>query len=146
MRTTIRSLASALLVPLAVAQNTTSSNTTSSSTEGILSSGEVDLGDWADAYAKATALVAQLTNDEKITIITGGSVTGSSVNWTALEFKDGAEGVQGIMIPRSLSVLKANQFRLQLCDRLRRTIGIIHDLGQNPNVRPTQSSSPRILR
>ncbi|PMD41999.1 glycoside hydrolase family 3 protein [Hyaloscypha variabilis F] len=51
------------------------------------------MGAWADAYAKAVALVAQLTNEEKVTIITGGSV--SSVNWTALEFKDGTQGVQG---------------------------------------------------
>ncbi|KAG4421590.1 hypothetical protein IFR04_005317 [Cadophora malorum] len=81
-----------LLLPLTLAaQNSTSTNTTA--TEGILSSGSVDLGDWADAYTKAAALVAQLTNEEKITLITGGSV--SSVNWTALEFKDGTEGVQG---------------------------------------------------
>lgn len=51
------------------------------------------MGAWADAYAKATALVAQLTNEEKVAIMTGGSV--SSVNWTALEFKDGTQGVQG---------------------------------------------------
>jgi beta-glucosidase len=51
------------------------------------------MGAWADAYARAVALVAQLTNEEKVTIITGGSV--SSVNWTALEFKDGTQGVQG---------------------------------------------------
>ena len=86
-----------LLLPLTLAaQNSTSTNTTA--TEGILSSGSVDLGDWADAYTKAAALVAQLTNEEKITIITGGSV--SSVNWTALEFKDGTEGVQGNTLSR----------------------------------------------
>ncbi|KAF8848804.1 glycoside hydrolase family 3 protein [Acephala macrosclerotiorum] len=94
MRATINFVASALLLPLALAQNTTSSaNTTTSTGEAILSSGEVSLGDWADAYTKAAALVAQLTNEEKITIITGGSV--SSVNWTALEFKDGTQSVQG---------------------------------------------------
>ena len=77
----------ALLAPAAVfAQNTT--------TEGLLSSGNVDLGAWAGAYAKATAFVAQLTNEEKITIMTGGSVS-ASVDWTALEFKDGTESVQG---------------------------------------------------
>ena len=88
----------ALLLPsAAIAQNTASSSnrtTTDSSTEGLLSSGNVDLGAWADAYAKAVALVAQLTNEEKVTVITGGSV--SLVNWTALEFKDGTQGVQGI--------------------------------------------------
>jgi beta-glucosidase len=86
-----------LLLPFVAAQNsTTSSNTTvttNSTTEGLLSSGNVELGDWADAYTKATALVAQLTNSEKITLITGGSV--SSVNWTALEFKDSTQGPQG---------------------------------------------------
>jgi ABC-type Fe3+-siderophore transport system permease subunit len=82
-----RLVVGALLAPAAVfAQNTT--------TKGLLSSGNVDLGAWAGAYAKVTAFVAQLTNEEKITIITGGSV-GSSVDWTALEFKDGTESVQG---------------------------------------------------
>lgn len=94
MRPTIHFIASALLLPIALAQNTISSaNTNSITGEAILSSGEVSLGEWADAYAKATALIAQLTNEEKITIITGGSVP--SVNWTAVEFKDGTQGVQG---------------------------------------------------
>ncbi|PVH75896.1 glycoside hydrolase family 3 protein [Cadophora sp. DSE1049] len=92
MRSLSTPLVAALLFPLTLAaQNSTTTNTTA--TDGILSSGAVDLGDWADAYAKAAALVAQLTNEEKVTLITGGSV--SSVNWTALEFKDGTEGVQG---------------------------------------------------
>ena len=92
----INRLLGALLLPgAAFAQNSTSSsNTTSdSTTEGLLSSGNIEMGAWADAYAKAVALVAQLTNEEKVTIMTGGSV--SSVNWTALEFKDGTQGVQG---------------------------------------------------
>lgn len=93
MKTPTSYLLGALLMPLlAVAQNsTTSSNSTS--TEGLLSSGKVDLGDWTEAYTKAAALVAQLTNNEKITLITGGSV--KSVNWTALEFKDSTQGPQG---------------------------------------------------
>ena len=92
----INRLLGALLLPsVAIAQNSTSfsNTTTDSSSEGLLSSENVELGAWAYAYAKATALVAQLTNEEKVTIITGGSV--SSVNWTALEFKDGTQGVQG---------------------------------------------------
>jgi beta-glucosidase len=68
-------------------------------TGGLLSSGNFDLGAWTGAYAKATAFVAQLTNEEKITIITGGSVS-SSVDWTALEFKDGTESVQGRFLNR----------------------------------------------
>ena len=93
----INCLLGALLLPSAAfAQNSTSSRnttTTDSSSEGLLSSGNVDMGAWADAYAKAVGLVAQLTNEEKVTIITEGSV--SSVNWMALEFKDGTQGVQG---------------------------------------------------
>ena len=93
MRNSVVSFVGCLLCASAArAQNTTSSNTTSS-TEGLLSSGNVDFGDWTDAYAKATALVAQMTNDGKISLITGSSV--SSVNWTALEFKDGTQSVQG---------------------------------------------------
>lgn len=38
-------------------------------------------------------MVANLSNEDKITLITGGDVT--SANWTALEFKDGTMGVQG---------------------------------------------------
>lgn len=80
--------AGALFLPAVLAVNTTSS-------EGILSSGDVALGNWATAYAKATALVAQMTNEEKVTVITAGSVSGS-VEWAALEFKDGMESVQGM--------------------------------------------------
>jgi len=46
---------------------------------------------WNAAYAKAQALVAQLNNTEKVEIITGSDV--ASVNWTALQFKDGDQGV-----------------------------------------------------
>ncbi|KII94877.1 glycoside hydrolase family 3 protein [Plicaturopsis crispa FD-325 SS-3] len=58
------------------------------STVGIL--GSVDLGDWASAYAKAKAAIANLTNDEKITIITGGNAG----NWTALVMTDGSQGIE----------------------------------------------------
>lgn len=53
----------------------------------------VALGDWEAAYEQAVAFVAGLTNDEKLSIATGSDVT--SANWTALEFKDGSQGVQG---------------------------------------------------
>jgi beta-glucosidase len=76
------------------------SNTTATTAKGILSSGEVKRGDWAAAYAIATALVAELTNQGKITIITGGSVDSA---WTALAFKDGTHGVQGMIIFPPLS-------------------------------------------
>ena len=77
----------AVLPAVALAANTTTE-------EGILSSGNVDLGTWAAAYAKATDLIAQMTNEEKVSVITGGSVSGA-VNWTALEFKDGTQSVEG---------------------------------------------------
>lgn len=75
-----------------LAQDSTIHNATTL-TDSILSSGSVDLGAWTDAYEKAVAFVAQLTNNEKISVITGNSV--ASVNWTALQFKDGTQGVQG---------------------------------------------------
>ena len=84
-------LLGALLLPSAVFAQ----NATDSSQGGILSSGKVDLGAWADAHAKATALVAGLTNEEKLTIITGGSVS----SFAALDFKDGTQGVQGTKPP-----------------------------------------------
>ncbi|KAF4624116.1 hypothetical protein G7Y89_g14057 [Cudoniella acicularis] len=52
-----------------------------------------NLGDWADAYTKAKALVSQLTNEKKVSLTTRSSV--SSVNWTALEVVDATQGPQG---------------------------------------------------
>ncbi|KAK4495538.1 hypothetical protein PRZ48_013870 [Zasmidium cellare] len=73
------------------------SSATNSSSASLLSSGSVDLGDYQAAYDKAKAFVAQLTNSQKITIITGGSITSnssnSSVSWTALNNKDGFAGI-----------------------------------------------------
>lgn len=80
----------------------------------------VALGDWETAYEQATAFVAQLTNSEKLSLVTGSDV--SSVNWTALEFKDGTQGVQGYDYVTGFSEtsalvctwdkdLMANQFR-----------------------------------
>jgi beta-glucosidase len=89
----INRLLGALLLPNAVFAQYSSNASSNSGNQGLLSSGNVEMGAWAEAYAKAVALVTQLTNQEKVTIITGGSV--SSVNWTALEFKDGTQGVQG---------------------------------------------------
>lgn len=71
-----------------------SNSTNSTETRGLVNSGQVDLGDWADAYAKAKTFVDSLTTSEKYSLITGGSLTNASVNFTALEFKDGSEGVQ----------------------------------------------------
>ena len=48
---------------------------------------------WEAAYEKAKSMVDGMTNDEKIAVITGSSV--SSANWTALLDKDGDQGVIG---------------------------------------------------
>lgn len=70
---------------------------TNSTSASLLSSGNVDLGEYQAAYEKAKALVAQLTNAQKISVITGGSVssnsTNSSASWTALTNKDGFAGI-----------------------------------------------------
>ncbi|KAF2129979.1 glycoside hydrolase family 3 protein [Dothidotthia symphoricarpi CBS 119687] len=42
-------------------------------TEALLSSGTVKLGDWQDAYDKASQFVSSLSTTDKISIITGGS-------------------------------------------------------------------------
>lgn len=48
---------------------------------------------WQAAYEKAKLMVAGMTNEEKISVITGSSV--SSANWTALQAKDGDQGIEG---------------------------------------------------
>lgn len=94
-QTAMAKVLTGLLLPfLVVAQNSTSSNsTTSTGQDGLLSSGNVEMGDWAEAYAKAQALVAQMTNEEKISVVTAGSV--ESVGWAAMQYKDGTQGPQG---------------------------------------------------
>lgn len=67
------------------------SNGTSSS--ALLASGNVQLGDYQGAYGKAKAFVAQLNNSQKISIITGGDVSGGNASWTALTNKDGFAGI-----------------------------------------------------
>ncbi|KAF7537615.1 hypothetical protein G7054_g3584 [Neopestalotiopsis clavispora] len=58
----------------------------------ILANGAVDLGIAQAAYDKATAFVAGLSNDQKITIIGGGSLTGNAT-WNTLQLRDGESGV-----------------------------------------------------
>lgn len=54
----------------------------------------VKLGEFAEAYAKAKAFVAGLTNAEKVSIITGSDVDSSNgSSWTALANKDGFAGI-----------------------------------------------------
>ncbi|KAF2141089.1 glycoside hydrolase family 3 protein [Aplosporella prunicola CBS 121167] len=77
-----------------------------STSPSVLSSGKNRLGEWQSAYEKAASLVVGLTNDEKITIITGGSISGNNT-WNALSFKDGMMGVQWQYFVSSFSVTSA---------------------------------------
>lgn len=52
----------------------------------------MQLGNVDAAYQKAKEFVSRLSNSEKISIITGESITGNNT-WTAYEAKDGAAGV-----------------------------------------------------
>ncbi|OQE31311.1 hypothetical protein PENSTE_c001G02913 [Penicillium steckii] len=66
-----------------------------SANKGLLSNGDVSLGDWQTAYEKASKFVSKLNTTEKINLITGSSVnTTDGHSFTALEFLDGAEGLQ----------------------------------------------------
>ncbi|KAH8202201.1 hypothetical protein TruAng_003676 [Truncatella angustata] len=71
-----------------------STNTTSSASSPVLlADGTVDLGIAAEAYEKAVTFVSSLTNAQKISIITGQSITDDNATWTPLVTKDGAVGV-----------------------------------------------------
>ncbi|TVY17599.1 putative beta-glucosidase D [Lachnellula arida] len=72
-------IALALFSPLVSGATYSNTTATNSTTVGLLSSDT------------AQALVAQLNNTEKVELITGSDV--ASVNWTALQFKDGDQGV-----------------------------------------------------
>lgn len=52
----------------------------------------VDLGIAQAAYDKATAFVAGLSNEQKISIIGGESLEGN-VTWSTLQLRDGESGV-----------------------------------------------------
>jgi hypothetical protein len=79
-----------------------STNTTSSASSlAILADGNVDLGIAAEAYEKAVAFVSSLTNAQKISIITGQSLTDDNATWNALSSKDGASGINSKQIPDS---------------------------------------------
>jgi beta-glucosidase len=57
-----------------------------------LSRGLVDLGIAQAAYDKASAFVAGLSNEQKIAIVNGGSLSGN-VTWNAYQLRDGEAGV-----------------------------------------------------
>ncbi|WYZ33836.1 hypothetical protein EsH8_I_000112 [Colletotrichum jinshuiense] len=84
--------ASALAALSFVSSTSALSNSSSSSTNAILADGYVSLGPYDEAYQKAKSFVATLDNAQKVSIITGQSVTGNAT-WTALNNKDGVSGV-----------------------------------------------------
>ncbi|KAF1922458.1 glycoside hydrolase family 3 protein [Didymella exigua CBS 183.55] len=53
-------------------------------TQAILSSGTIKLGDWQDAFDKASAFVASLSTTEKLSLVTGSGAG----NFSALEASD----------------------------------------------------------
>ncbi|KAI9739036.1 MAG: hypothetical protein M1834_007248 [Cirrosporium novae-zelandiae] len=76
---------------------TTTGYATATTTTAVTSSAAATanaVGDWAASYAKAKAFVSELTNEEKLELITGSDINSSSVSWDALEMKDGSQGVQ----------------------------------------------------
>ncbi|KUJ13220.1 glycoside hydrolase family 3 protein [Mollisia scopiformis] len=80
----------AFLLPVVLAQSKRATNSSSFSTTGLLSSGAVALGDWDAAYQKAVGFLGQMTNEQKLSLITGSDV--DALNWTALVMKDGTQG------------------------------------------------------
>lgn len=82
----------------------------------------VDLGITAEAYEKAVAFVATLTNAQKVSVITGTDTSDSNVTWTAYSSADGGSGVNkqfyvsGFSAPAALTMtwdrqLIAQQFK-----------------------------------
>ncbi|KAF2687644.1 glycoside hydrolase family 3 protein [Lentithecium fluviatile CBS 122367] len=83
---------------LAVSALTVRAFGASNSSSGLLSADPETLGNWADAYSKAKAFVSQLTNAQKVSIITAGDFTtnsssASNISWTAYTSKDAFAGM-----------------------------------------------------
>ncbi|KAL3494529.1 glycosyl hydrolase family 3 N terminal domain-containing protein [Aspergillus germanicus] len=66
----------------------------SSSTQGILKANGVSLADWQTAYDKASAFISTLSTTQKLSLITGSSITTPNATFTALTFLDGDMGPQ----------------------------------------------------
>ena len=92
------------------AANTNSSASTSTTTLALLADGNVNLGIASAAYEKAKAFVATLTNAQKISIITGSSISDGNITWTALASKNGGSGinmnfyVSGFLLPSAVTM------------------------------------------
>lgn len=54
----------------------------------------VSLGEWQDAFQKASHFVSQLSTAQKIQLITGNDVNTTDGTFTALQFLDGSMGLQ----------------------------------------------------
>lgn len=65
----------------------------------------MDLGDWEAAYQKAVAFVGSMTNEQKVTVITGGSV--DALNWTVLTQLDASQNPMGYNYVTSFSLSSA---------------------------------------
>ncbi|KAJ5760013.1 beta-glucosidase D [Penicillium odoratum] len=78
------------------------------SSTGLLSTGDVFLGDWQSAYEKAVNFVSKLNTTEKIKLITGsGAETTDGSSFTALEFLDGDMGLQDYYYASAFSLASA---------------------------------------
>ncbi|KAI1337486.1 glycoside hydrolase superfamily [Xylariaceae sp. FL0016] len=69
----MKSLAVAALVAFSFGSSV-SADASANYTAQLLSSGTVKLGDWQDAYDRATALVKTLSTSEKLSVITGSDI------------------------------------------------------------------------
>jgi hypothetical protein len=85
------------LLALALAAGSTiaaaSNSSTSTNTVALLANGDVDLGVYASAYAKAVEFVNELNNTQKISLISGTAVSGSNTTFNALTKRDGVSGM-----------------------------------------------------
>ncbi|KAF7542166.1 hypothetical protein G7054_g68 [Neopestalotiopsis clavispora] len=98
MKASFRALAalSSIAGSLAVTNSSAPSNGTATAADShapILGDGTVQLGMATDAFNKAKAMVDQMTNAQKVKVITGQGVTSANVTWPGLVSKDGVAGI-----------------------------------------------------
>jgi beta-glucosidase len=127
---------------------TNSSLFTSNTTLALLADGNVNLGIASDAYEKAKAFVATLTNSQKISIITGSSITDDNATWTALTSKNGGSGinmnfyVSGFLLPGALT-MTWNRTAFQ--SHFKALGDEFYDAGYNLIYGPVSSPSGRVV-
>ncbi|OLN85832.1 putative beta-glucosidase D [Colletotrichum chlorophyti] len=86
------STSSGALAALTFVSSISALSNTTSSPSAILADGYVSLGPFEAAYKKAQSFVSTLDNSQKVSIITGQSITGNAT-WAALNNKDGVSGI-----------------------------------------------------